>query len=69
MIAELLIEQSDLNGALDWATVGCRTDPAGSATPAEATPYPGLNELLRLRYRIRNDLRLPEDEFDRMLSA
>jgi len=68
VIAELLIEQSDLNGALDWATVGVELILQGAAR-AEATPYPGLNELLRLRYRIRNDLRLPEDEFDRMLSA
>jgi len=31
--------------------------------------YAGLDDLLRLRYRIRNDLRLPEDEYDRMLTA
>lgn len=68
VIAELLLEQSDLNGALEWATVGVELILQGAAR-AEATPYPGLNELLRLRYRIRNDLRLPEDEFDRMLSA
>ncbi|MGN6793355.1 MAG: tetratricopeptide repeat protein [Streptosporangiaceae bacterium] len=68
VIAELLLEQSDLNGALDWATVGVELILQGAAQ-AETTPYPGLNELLRLRYRIRNDLRLPEDEFDRMLST
>jgi len=68
VIAELLLEQSDLNGALEWATVGVELILQGAGR-AEATPYPGLNELLRLRYRIRNDLRLPEDEFDRMLST
>jgi hypothetical protein len=68
VIAELLYEQSDLNGAADWATVGVELILQGAAA-AEGPAYPGLNELLRLRYRIRNDLRLPEDEFDRMLSA
>ena len=68
VIGELLLEQSDLNGALEWVTVGVELILQGAAR-AESTPYPGLNELLRLRYRIRNDLRLPEDEFDRMLSA
>jgi hypothetical protein len=68
VIAELLLEQSDLTGALEWSTVGVELILQGAAR-AEDTPYPGLNELLRLRYRIRNDLRLPEDEFDRMLSA
>jgi hypothetical protein len=68
VIAELLVEQADLNGALDWATVGVELILQGAGQP-ESTPYPGLNELLRLRYRIRNDLRLPEDEYDRMLSA
>jgi hypothetical protein len=68
VIAELLYEQADLNGALDWATVGVELILQGAAD-AEGPAYPGLNELLRLRYRIRNDLRLPEDEFDRMLST
>ena len=69
VIAELLVEQADLNGALDWATVGVELILQGAAQPEGPPPYPGLNELLRLRYRIRNDLRLPEDEFDRMLST
>jgi len=76
MIAELLVEQSDLPGALDWATAGVelilqgagsRPRAGGSAAPDDS--YFGLDELLRLRYRIRNDMRLPEDEYDRMLSA
>jgi hypothetical protein len=68
MIAELLVEQSDLTGALDWATAGVELILQG-AGQAGGTAYTGLNELLRLRYRIRNDLRLPEDEYDRMLTA
>jgi hypothetical protein len=40
----------------------------GTGQPDEGS-YAGLNDLLRLRYRIRNDLRLPEDEYDRMLTA
>jgi hypothetical protein len=68
VITELLVEQSDLSGALDWATVGVELILQG-AGQAGSTAYIGLNELLGLRYRIRNDLRLPEDEYDRMLSA
>ena len=67
MITELLIEQLDLPGALDWATAGVElmlheTGPDGSE-------HPGLRDLLRLRYRIRNDLRLPEDDYDKMLGT
>jgi hypothetical protein len=68
MITELLIEQSDLPGALDWATAGVELILQGGGQQEEGN-YAGLNDLLRLRYRIRNDLRLPEDEYDRMLSA
>lgn len=80
MIMEMLVEQSDLLGALDWADAGVELILQGSGQKplpgTESTPgsepadsYAGLNELLRLRYRIRNDLRLPEDEYDRMLST
>ena len=76
MIAELLLEQSDLAGALDWATAGVELilQGAGVRSPGDNSAgsqdsYTGLDELLRLRYRIRNDLRLPEDEYDRMLSV
>jgi hypothetical protein len=78
MIMESLVEQSDLPGALDWATAGVELilQGAGQASPdapghdgaPAADSYSGLTELLRLRYRIRNDLRLPEDEYDRMLN-
>jgi predicted Zn-dependent protease len=79
MIAETLAEQLDLTGALDWATAGVELMLAarrpGDSGPQSQPRAPGaagasdLNDLLRLRYRIRNDLRLPEDEYDRMLSA
>lgn len=68
MITELLVEQSDLSGALEWATVGVELILQGAGRSADGS-YAGLNDLLRLRYRIRNDLRLPEDEYDRMLST
>jgi hypothetical protein len=68
VITELLVEQSDLTRALDWATAGVELILQGSGQRG-GTDYGGLDELLRLRYRIRNDLRLPEDEYDRMLSA
>lgn len=68
VITELLLERGDLAGALDWATAGVELILQGTGQPAEGS-YAGLNDLLRLRYRIRNDLRLPEDEYDRMLTA
>jgi hypothetical protein len=68
MITELLVEQSDLNGALDWATAGVELILQGGGRQEDGS-YAGLDDLLRLRYRIRNDLRLPEDEYDRMLTA
>jgi hypothetical protein len=74
MVMEVLVEQSDLRGALEWADAGVehvlRNAPRGSddAPDPQQDPGSGLRDLLRLRYRIRNDLRLPEDEYDRMLS-
>jgi len=67
MITELLVEQSDLQAALDWATAGVKLWVTAHADPASAES--GLRDLLRLRYRIRNDLRLPEDEYDRMIGT
>jgi hypothetical protein len=80
MITELLVEQSDLPAALDWATTGVEllvgaasAEPGAGAGRPEAAPASGadsgLRDLLRLRYRIRNDLRLPEDDYDRMLGS
>jgi hypothetical protein len=60
LIAELLAEQNDMSGALHWATVGadeCRR----RGDRAE------LRLLLSLRYRIRHDLGMPEDEYDQLL--
>lgn len=85
LVAELLVERSDLRGALDWATAGVqlclqrqnRTAPdavgtaradgngADKAGPDEAESE--LRLLLSLRYRIRNDLGLPEDTYDALL--
>ena len=58
LLAELMSEQGDLPAALDWATAGVerymqRGDDA--------------QLLLRLRFRIRVDLGLGEDDYDRML--
>jgi predicted Zn-dependent protease len=70
LLAELLVEQSDLAGALDWATAGVKLGLAaagrGVAQGADAND-PELRMLLRLRYRIRNDLGLPEDSYDALL--
>jgi hypothetical protein len=90
LVAELLVERSDLAGALDWATAGvelCLQRRAVGAPPGEdggSLSAPGLHGpgngqtsvgdaeselrlLLSLRYRIRNDLGLPEDSYDGLL--
>lgn len=80
MIMELLLEQSDLVGALDWATAGVELilkttgverSPGDAADHGrqQAASRSELLGLLRIRYRIRNDLRLPEDDYDKMLNA
>ena len=60
LVAELLTEQGDLNGALDWAT-------AGVVACLRGDDRDELQLLLRLRYRLRVDLGLPEDDYDKML--
>jgi hypothetical protein len=81
LLAELLVEQSDLVGALGWANAGVelclgRTpSPVGEGSEVPplglVTQVPGdeneLRLLLSLRFRIRNDLGLPEDDYDRLL--
>jgi hypothetical protein len=79
LIAELLVDCSDLPAALEWATTGVELclgeqDAGGQQDSARQDghqPGPGddteLRLLLRLRYRIRNDLGLPEDSYDGML--
>jgi hypothetical protein len=73
LITELLVEQSDLRAALDWATRGVELMLEGQETlvPGSvlSSDTSGLRDLLRIRYRIRNDLRLPEDEYDRLLAT
>ena len=60
LVAELLNEQGDLNGALDWAT-------AGVDACLRSDDRDELQLLLRLRFRIRVDLGLPEDDYDKLL--
>ena len=60
LVAELLTERGDLQGALDWATAGVDACLAGDDRDE-------LQLLLRLRYRLRVDLGLPEDDYDKML--
>jgi hypothetical protein len=79
LVAEVLVERSDLSGALDWATAGvelCLQREEGRARRSglrSVDADPGdddrteLRMLLSLRYRIRNDLGLPEDDYDRLL--
>jgi tetratricopeptide (TPR) repeat protein len=62
LVAELLTEQGDLPNALDWAT-------AGVAACLRGDDRDELQLLLRLRYRLRVDLGLPEDDYDKMLDA
>ncbi len=102
LVAELLVERADLDGALDWATTGvelCLARGAAAGPPGDGTVRPGrqphlagglrtvgglrsvspapspgmaddgaeLRMLLSLRYRIRNDLGLAEDTYDKLL--
>ena len=81
LLAELLVEQSDLVGALGWANAGIELclgrTPAPVSQGREVTPIGPITEvpgdenefrlLLSLRFRIRNDLGLPEDDYDRLL--
>ena len=82
LVAELLMERSDLTGALRWATTGVGLclgrlgagwdagAPTLASRPAMSTANGDPTELrllLTLRYRIRNDLGLPEDDYDRLL--
>jgi hypothetical protein len=86
LIAELLVDCSDLPAALEWATAGVELCLRGTGADGQQDaarsqdgaggqdghqPEPGddteLRLLLRLRYRIRNDLGLPEDSYDGML--
>jgi hypothetical protein len=81
LLAELLVEQSDLVGALGWANAGIELclgrapDPVGQGSElpplGPITQVPGdeneLRLLLSLRFRIRNDLGLAEDDYDRLL--
>lgn len=93
LVAELLVECSDLAGALDWATTGVElclrpasgqspddpragrgADAGGLAVAPAQQPGTGgddgeLRLLLTLRYRIRNDLGLPEDSYDQLLDT
>jgi hypothetical protein len=67
LIAELLVECSDLPEALDWATAGVEFCLRGADGAVPAGDAAELRLLLSLRYRIRNDLGLPEDSYDRLL--
>ena len=61
LVAELLTEQGDLPAALDWATAGVE------AILKSGEDRDELQLLLRLRYRLRVDLGMPEDDYDKML--
>jgi Tetratricopeptide repeat len=94
LLAELMVERSDLISALAWANAGielylgqspgpvARAGEAGSEVPGSG-PLAGsdrvlelpagdrteLRLLLSLRFRIRNDLGLAEDGYDRLLDV
>lgn len=64
LVAELLVERSELAAALEWTTAGVELCLSGGDRVGDDAE---LRLLLRLRYRIRNDLGLPEDDYDAML--
>ncbi|MGH3322184.1 MAG: tetratricopeptide repeat protein [Streptosporangiaceae bacterium] len=61
-VADTLEAQGDLEGAHEWASAGLTT-----ALNAENTPAHLVDLLLRARYRVRHDMGLSDDEYDRML--
>jgi tetratricopeptide (TPR) repeat protein len=63
LVAEVLTEQGDLEGALDWATAGVEASLSSGEEGNE------LQLLLRLRYRLRVDLGMPEDDYDKLLDV
>lgn len=65
LVAELLLDRGEVMGALGWATTGVELCLAAGQRLEEAQSE--LLLLLRLRYRIRNDLGLPEDDYDALL--
>lgn len=65
-IAETLQAHEDLRAAHEWATLGAERFRSQADTEYVRDL---LFELLRLRYRIRVDLGLGEDEWDRMLDS
>ena len=83
LVAELLVERSDLQGALRWATTGvglclgrlgpgwdpdAPAPPPAPPAPVSATRDPTeQRRLLWRRDRKRIDLGLPEDDYDRLL--
>lgn len=67
LAAELLAENGDLAAALDWATAGVELCLGAGQDADGSEENPELRLLLRLRYRIRNDLGLPEDSYDALL--
>jgi hypothetical protein len=62
LLAELFTEEGDLQGALDWATTGVERC-------IQLEDDAELQLLLRLRYLIRVDLGLDEDDYDHMLDT
>lgn len=94
LLAELMVERSDLISALAWANAGvelylgrspgpvARAGEVGSGEPGTGSPADGdtvlelpagdraeLRLLLSLRFRVRNDLGLAEDNYDRLLDV
>jgi Tetratricopeptide repeat len=67
LAAELLVDRGDLAEALSWATTGVELCLAAGQDGEHDAENPELRLLLRLRYRIRNDLGLPEDRYDALL--
>ena len=70
MVAELLVERGNLLAALEWATTGveqCLRQPGQPEHGRSVADRSELRLLLSLRYRIRNDLGMPEDDYDHLL--
>ena len=63
-VAEVLYAHDDLKGAERWATVGARRHAGRPQSPCDRDLF---LELLRIRFRIRADMGLSEDDLDLLL--
>ncbi|HEV7935606.1 MAG TPA: tetratricopeptide repeat protein [Actinomadura sp.] len=66
-VAEVLYEKGDVSGTYEWATAGADVVLAIRDRGDRESAEDSLEALLRMRYRARLDLGVPEDDYDALL--